>query len=231
MMKERIKVIAFDADDTLWINETYFRDAEIELANILSDYGSVEEIVDFLFKTETKNIPLFGYGIKGFTLSMIQSAIEFSDYRITPKQIEAILNLSKEMVQKPVVLLDGVEEVLKTLQAKSYKMVVATKGDLLDQQRKLKKSNLESYFHHIEVMSDKQEEDYSKLIQHLDISADEFLMVGNSVKSDIIPVLNLGGQAFHVPFHTTWQHEVVDSEILHPQLKSFLNINEIISVL
>lgn len=230
-MREQIKVIAFDADDTLWINETYFREAESELARILSDYGSEKEIVDFLFKTETKNIPLFGYGIKGFTLSMIQSAIEFSNYKITAKQIEAILNLSKEMVKKPVVLLEGVEEILKTLQAKGYKMVVATKGDLLDQQRKLKKSNLESYFHHIEVMSDKQEDDYSKLMQHLDISAEEFLMVGNSVKSDIIPVLNLGGHAFHVPFHTTWLHELVNSEISHPNLKSFKIIKQILSVL
>ena len=230
-MIEKIKVIAFDADDTLWINETYFREAEKELANILSDYGSEEEVIDFLFKTETKNIPFFGYGIKGFTLSMIQSAIEFSDYRITPEQIEAILNISKNMVLKPVILLEGVVEVLKSLQSKGYKMVIATKGDLLDQQRKLKKSNLESYFHHIEVMSDKQEEDYAKLIHHLDIKADEFLMIGNSIKSDVIPVLNLGGMAFHVPFHTTWQHEIVDSEISHPCMKTFSNINEILSVL
>ncbi|NPD45089.1 MULTISPECIES: HAD family hydrolase [unclassified Lentimicrobium] len=230
-MTEKIKVIAFDADDTLWINETFFREAEQALARILSDYGSEQEVVDFLFKIETSNIPLFGYGIKGFTLSMIQSAIEFSEYKITAKQIESIIYLSKEMVRKPVELLDGVEEVLKTLQAKGYKMVVATKGDLLDQQRKLKKSNLESYFHHIEVMSDKQEDDYFKLIQHLDIKADEFLMIGNSIKSDVIPVLNLGGMAFHVPFHTTWQHEVVDSKIIHPQFKSFHMITDILAVL
>lgn len=228
---EELKVIAFDADDTLWINETFFREAEVELAKILSEYGSEKEVVDFLFKTETSNIPLFGYGIKGFTLSMIQSAIEFSQYKISAKQIESILHLSKEMVHKPVELLDGVEEVLKKLQAKGYKMVIATKGDLLDQQRKLKKSNLESYFHHIEVMSDKQEEDYSKLIRHLDINADEFLMIGNSLKSDVIPVLNLGGMAFHVPFHTTWQHEVVDSEIVNSKFKSFQHIKEILEVL
>ncbi len=230
-MKEQIKVIAFDADDTLWINETYFRDAEVELATILSSYGSEKEVIDFLFKTEIGNIPLFGYGIKGFTLSMIQSAIEFSNYKISAKEIEAIINISKEMVVKPVVLLEGVEEVLKNFQSKGYKMVVATKGDLLDQQRKLKKSNLESYFHHIEVMSDKQEDDYSRLIQHLDIEASEFLMIGNSIKSDVQPVLSLGGQAFYVPFHTTWQHEVVDSEIVHPNMKSFKNISEILSVL
>lgn len=230
-MKEKIKVIAFDADDTLWINETFFREAEQALARILSDYGSEREVVDFLFKTETANIPLFGYGIKGFTLSMIQSAIEFSQYKITAKQIESILKLSKAMVLKPVKLLEGVEEVLKTLQAKGYKMVVATKGDLLDQQRKLKKSNLESYFHHIEVMSDKQEDDYFKLIQHLDIKADEFLMIGNSIKSDVIPVLNLGGRAFHVPFHTTWQHEVVDFKITHRRFRTFHHIADVLKLL
>lgn len=230
-MMEKPRVIAFDADDTLWINETFFREAELALAKILSDYGSEKEVVDFLFKTESHNIPLFGYGIKGFTLSMIQSAIEFSQYQITAKQIEAILQLSKAMVQKPVELLDGVEEVLKTLQSKGYKMVVATKGDLLDQQRKLKKSNLERYFHHIEVMSDKQVDDYSKLILHLDIQADEFLMIGNSLKSDVIPVLNLGAMAFHVPFHTTWQHEVIDTKITHRRFRTFHHIADVLKLL
>lgn len=223
---KNIKVIAFDADDTLWINETFFREAELKFAQMLSAHGEEEEIIHQLFLTESKNISFYGYGIKGFTLSLVETAIKVSEKQVTTHQIQEIIELSKEMIQKPVILLDGVEKVLQSLKERGYKMVVATKGDLLDQQRKLRKSNLESYFHHIEVMSDKQESDYQQLIQHLDIKAEEFLMIGNSVRSDILPVLNLGGSAIHIPFHTTWAHEVVEN-IKHEKLISLQSISEL----
>lgn len=207
-MYKNIKVIAFDADDTLWVNETYFREAEKEFARLLSKYETKNKIDQELFKMEIKNLSLYGYGVKGFMLSMIESALELSNYTLPQKTIEEILNIGKDMLQKPIELLDGVETVLQQLQGK-YKLIVATKGDLLDQERKLEKSGLLQYFHHIEVMSEKKEADYRKLLGHLDIQAADFLMIGNSLKSDVLPLVNIGASAIHVPFHTTWAHEEV----------------------
>lgn len=210
-MSTKIKVIAFDADDTLWVNETYFRDAEKEFAQLLFGYETENKIDQELFKTEIKNLPSYGYGVKGFILSMVECALELSNYQIEQKTIEKILNIGKEMLEKPIELLDNVEEVLQDLQGK-YKLIVATKGDLLDQERKLEKSNLLKYFHHIEVMSDKKETDYLKIIKHLDIKPSEFLMIGNSLKSDVLPLVAIGSAAIHIPFHTTWAHEKVAKE-------------------
>ena len=205
-MFKDIKVIAFDADDTLWINETYFREAEEAFALLLSKYETKNKIDQELYKTEIKNLEIYGYGIKGFVLSMIECALVLSNYKLPQETIEKILDIGKEMLEKPIALLDGVEEVLQSLQGK-YRLIVATKGDLLDQERKLEKSNLLQYFHHVEVMSDKKEKDYLKLVKHLDIKPFELLMIGNSLKSDVLPLLNINASAIHVPFHTTWVHE------------------------
>ncbi|WP_417855631.1 HAD family hydrolase [Xanthomarina gelatinilytica] len=208
---KNIKVIGFDADDTLWVNETYFRDAEVAFAKLLSKYETLNKIDQELFKMEMKNLPLYGYGVKGFVLSMVEMALELSNNNVPPKTIQEILDIGKDMLNKPVELLDGVEEVLKTLSSK-YRLILATKGDLLDQQRKLEKSGLTDYFHHIEVLIDKQEANYSKLLNHLDIKPSEFLMIGNSLKSDVLPLVNIKAHAIHVPFHTTWTHEQVDEK-------------------
>ena len=230
-MGNRYKVIAFDADDTLWVNETYFREAELEFANLLSKYETKNKIDQELFKKEIENLSFYGYGIKGFVLSMIECAIELSNTTVHPKTIQAILNIGKEMLAKPITLLDGVEDVLKTLHGK-YKLIVATKGDLLDQERKLEKSNLLKYFHHIEVMSDKKEKDYQKLLKHLDIEPTEFLMVGNSLKSDVLPLIAIGASAIHIPFHTTWIHEQVsDKEAAKQNYITLTTIKEIPGVL
>lgn len=230
-MDNRYKVIAFDADDTLWVNETYFREAELEFANLLSKYETKNKIDQELFKKEIENLSFYGYGIKGFVLSMIECAIELSNATVHPKTIQAILNIGKEMLAKPITLLDGVEDVLKTLHGK-YKLIVATKGDLLDQERKLEKSNLLKYFHHIEVMSDKKEKDYQKLLKHLDIEPSEFLMVGNSLKSDVLPLIAIGASAIHIPFHTTWIHEQVsDKEAEKQDYITLTTIKEIPGVL
>ena len=210
-MNKNIKVIAFDADDTLWVNETYFRDAENEFAKLLSGFETENKIHQELFKKEIKNLSLYGYGIKGFVLSMIECALELSNDQLPQKTIEKILNIGKEMLQKPIELIAGVEDVLLKLQGK-YKLIVATKGDLLDQEKKLVKSNLSHYFHHIEVMSDKKEKDYQKLIKHLDIEPSELLMIGNSLKSDVLPLVSIGASAIHIPFHTTWAHEEATKE-------------------
>ena len=206
-----IKVIGFDADDTLWVNETYFREAEEAFAQLLSDYETPNKIDQELFKVEMKNLDLYGYGVKAFILSMVEAALDISNKDVSNQDLEKILNIGKDMINKPVVLLDGVEEVLKALSQK-YRLILATKGDLLDQERKLKKSGLNQYFHHIEVLSDKKEENYSKLLNHLDIKPSEFLMIGNSLKSDILPLVNIKANAIHVPFHTTWTHELVSEE-------------------
>ena len=230
-MKSKIKVIAFDADDTLWVNETYFREAEKEFAKLLSGYETENKIDQELYKTEIKNLEFYGYGVKGFILSMIECALELSNYQIGQKKIDKILNIGKEMLEKPIILLDGIESVLETLQG-SYKLVVATKGDLLDQERKLEKSNLLKYFHHIEVMSDKKDKDYLRLIQHLDIEASELLMIGNSLKSDVLPLISIGASAIHVPFHTTWAHEEVSKENqTNATYKTVSNIREVLPYL
>jgi len=220
MSLANIKVIAFDADDTLWVNEPFFRKAEEELCDLLEEYMSKEEAAKFLFEVEMKNLPLYGYGIKPFTLSLIEAAISISNGDLKIALVEKLIDKGKIMLQEPVKLIEGIDSVLKEL-SKRYKLVMATKGDLLDQERKLIKSGLEKYFHHIEIVSDKTEKQYRKLVKHLDIEEKEFLMVGNSLKSDVLPVLNIGAHAFHIPFHTTWEHEMIDDEIKHPNFRSF----------
>jgi putative hydrolase of the HAD superfamily len=224
-----IKVIGFDADDTLWVNETYFREAEEQVGYLLSHYETPNKIDQELFKMEMKNLPIYGYGVKGFVLSMIEMAVELSNKTVSSKIIEAILDIGKDMINRPIELLEGVEAVLKTL-SRDYKLIVATKGDLLDQERKLEKSGLINYFHHVEVLSEKQEANYAKLLKHLDIEPSEFLMIGNSLKSDILPLINIGAEAIHIPFHTTWQHEMVSkNEANGAQFKTVDSLKDILN--
>ena len=221
------KIIAFDADDTLFVNEPYFQEVEQKFCALMSDYLSQQGLSQELFRTEIENLNLYGYGIKGYILSMIEAAMKISNNTISIEIIEKIIQYGKELLQKPIELLDDVEQTLKTLH-KKYKLIVATKGDLKDQQSKLQRSGLSHYFHHIEVMSDKHEINYQHLLTRLEVNANEFLMIGNSLKSDILPVLNLGGHAIHIPFHTTWEHEKINHKIEHP---NFTTVDTIMSVL
>lgn len=225
-----IRIIAFDADDTLWINEPYFRDAERKFCTLFSDVISSEEVSEELLKTEKRNMPLYGYGIKAFTLSMIETAVRIAPGTLDPAVIGEIIGFSKELIHKPVLLLKGVEEVLRSLSHR-YKLIVATKGDLLDQERKLEKSGLSSYFSHIEIMSDKKTKDYKKLLEYLDCPPSHFLMIGNSIKSDILPVLEIGGFAAHVPFSVTWAYEHVEENVEHPHLICLQTIGDIFNFL
>lgn len=225
-----LKVIAFDADDTLFVNETYFLETEMKFCELMNDYLTSQRISQELFKVEIGNLKIYGYGIKAYILSMIEAAMRISNNTIPVAVIEKIIEYGKDLLAKPIVLLDGVEETLEALHGK-YKLVVATKGDLLDQRRKLHDSGLGKYFHHIEVMSDKQEKDYLDLINRLEIKPSEFFMIGNSLKSDVLPVLAIGGHAVHIPFHTTWAHERIDHEVKHENFSAFEKITDVLKKL
>ena len=225
-----LKVIAFDADDTLFVNEPYFQETEQKFCALMSDYLSEQGLSQELFKTEVDNLNLYGYGIKGYTLSMIEAAMKISNNTLSVEAIERIIVFGKELLQRPIELLDGVEETLKALKGK-YKLIVATKGDLKDQQRKLHDSGLGIYFHHIEVMADKQEVNYEKLLKRLEIESKEFFMIGNSLKSDVLPVLAIGGYAVHVPYHTTWEHEKINHKVEHPNFRTLEKISDVLEIL
>lgn len=230
-MQKRFRTIGFDADDTLWVNEPYFKETENQLCQLLSDHASQDVISAELFKTEMQNLENYGFGTKSFMLSMIETAINICNHKLSANVIRKIIELGKKQINKPVELLSGVESILQKLQKAGYRLIVATKGDLLDQERKLAKSNLEQYFHHIEIMSDKKETNYMKLLQHLDIKPEEFLMIGNSLKSDITPVLNIGGYGVHIPYHTTWLHEEIDKTEDLNHYWEIEHISELLSIL
>ena len=207
---DKIKTIAFDADDTLWVNEPIFTNTRLRFEEILSSYISFDNsLEEQLYSVEKRNLQLFGYGIKGFTLSMIESALELTSHEIKGKDIERIIDLGKEMLQHPVDLLPYVDEVLDTLE-NHFQLMIVTKGDLWDQESKIARSGLIRYFKHVEILSEKNSKSYNELLKRYQIEPEEFLMIGNSLKSDILPVVELGAQAIYIPFHDTWSHEQVD---------------------
>lgn len=222
-----VKVIGFDADDTLWHNEAYFLEAQERFWGLMEDFLPQHTTARELMQTEIQNIDLYGYGIKAFILSMVETAIRISEGTITTKVIEQIIGYGKDMLAKPVELIDDVEAVLSALEGR-YRLVVVTKGDLLDQQLKLEKSGLEDFFHHVEIVSEKNAAGYLKLLQHLDVGPGQFAMIGNSLKSDVLPVLGLGGYGIHVPYHTTWEHEHVDIQITDPNFVELAKIKDLL---
>lgn len=229
-MKGFIKVIAFDADDTLWSNEPFFQEIERQYTNLLQPYGTSDEISTALFQTEMSNLELLGYGAKAFTISMVETALRISRQKISSTDIQHIIDLGKSLLKMPIELLPEVKETLKALKERGqYKLVVATKGDLLDQQNKLERSGLAPYFDHIEVMSDKTEKEYLRMLNILQISPSELVMVGNSLKSDIQPVLSLGGYGVHIPFEVMWKHEVIDT-FTHDHLKQVKRFDELLTL-
>jgi putative hydrolase of the HAD superfamily len=204
----KFDLIAFDADDTLWHNETKFSLTQAKFFELLADYASAERISRQLYETELRNLSYFGYGIKGFTLSMIETAIELTERRIDGTAIQQIIDLAKAMVHAPIELLDHVAEVIPTL-AESYRLMLITKGDLFDQEAKLARSGLGRHFTYVEIVSDKTPASYRALFAKYAIDRARFLMVGNSLRSDILPVTALGAQAVYIPYHLTWAHETV----------------------
>jgi putative hydrolase of the HAD superfamily len=225
MKIDSIKVIGFDADDTLWINETFFREAEEKFCDLLEAYMPRHDIMRELFKIEIDNLSTYGYGIKAFMLSMIETTFLISGGKCDSSVIAKIMEIGRSQINMPVENLPHIQSALEKLYGR-YKLVMVTKGDLLDQERKLEKSGLAHFFHHTEIVSEKTTKEYAKLFKHLDITPDQFLMVGNSLKSDILPILELGGYGIHIPFHTTWAHELVNVQIDNPRFSTFNNMQE-----
>ncbi|MBW6474104.1 MAG: HAD family hydrolase [Anaerolineaceae bacterium] len=209
-----IRWIAFDADDTLWENEKYYHDGQALLAQLLAPYQPAEVVEAELLKTETSNLSWYGYGIKAFGLSMIETAIRLSDGAIGSPEIDALIRHLRSMLEQPADLLPGVLETLQLIH-NGYRMMVITKGDLLDQERKLANSHLEDFFEAYEVVSDKHDNIYARILKRHNIQPKEFLMVGNSLRSDVLPVVKIGGFGVHIPHRFTWAHEVVADTSSH----------------
>ncbi|MBC8101666.1 MAG: HAD family hydrolase [Cytophagales bacterium] len=202
----RFEVIAFDADDTLWHNERFYVSAQAQFQELLAQYHRPEWIAERLYEAEMRNLPHFGYGIKAFALSMIETSVELTEGRISGGDIQTIINLSKQMLRAEVELLESVAETIPRL-AETYTLMVVTKGDLLDQERKFARSGLADHFQQVEIVSDKDPESYARVLRRHRIAPERFLMVGNSLRSDILPVLTLGASAVYVPYSLTWAHE------------------------
>ncbi|WP_304616916.1 HAD family hydrolase [Paracoccus sp. (in: a-proteobacteria)] len=210
-----IDAIGLDADDTLWENESFFRLTEAEFCALLSEHVEPEAIAARLFDIERANLARYGYGIKGFMLSMVETAIQLTDGRVDGHTIGRILDLGREMLAHPVDLLPGVEAALDAMAGR--RLILITKGDLMDQERKIAASGLAERFASVEILAEKTPEAYARILWAQDIAPERFLMAGNSIKSDVIPVLELGGWGVFVPHHQTWAMEHAEAPE-HPRL-------------
>jgi putative hydrolase of the HAD superfamily len=208
-----IEIIAFDADDTLWHNERYYTEAKDVFIKILKRYHDEEWIGERLDKTEMQNLNRYGYGIKSFTLSMIETAIQLTEGRINGNEIQEIISIAWEMLRQPIEVFSGVRETIETLK-NNYKILLITKGDLFEQEAKIARSGLGDLFDGIEIVSEKNPAAYQEIVNRYHVEAKNFVMIGNSLKSDVLPVLAIGGVGVHIPFETTWIHELVSDEDL-----------------
>jgi putative hydrolase of the HAD superfamily len=211
----KFDAIAFDADDTLWHSERLYAHTQAEFAKLLAHYCDEKFIHDRLYKTESRNLAHFGFGVKGFALSMIETAVELTEGRISGRDIQTIINLAKDMLTADVELLDGVSETIAAL-AQSHRLMVITKGELLDQEKKIERSGLGKYFHLVEIVSDKTPASYARLLAKHSLEPQNFFMVGNSLRSDILPILELGGSAAYIPYEITWLHETAEPPVGRP---------------
>jgi putative hydrolase of the HAD superfamily len=203
-----LDMIAFDADDTLWHGEVHYREAQAELHQILAPWRSAAEIDPVMDRIEMKNLPLYGYGVKPFVLSMLEASVELTGGKISGAEVDQILALGRQMLAAEIRLIPDIPHVLQEL-AKNYRLMVITKGDLLDQTAKVERSGLADYFDAAEVVKVKTPETYQAILNRYRIDPARFLMIGNSLPSDILPVLKIGGTAIHIPADTTWFHETL----------------------
>ena len=205
-----IELIGFDGDDTLWHNESIFSLTQERFEALLEDHVPADVLRARTLDTERRNLALYGYGIKSFTLSMIETAIDVTEGRCDVSDIKVLLELGKSMLQHPTELLDGARQAIVDAAENGYRVVLVTKGDLFDQESKLARSGLGELFEAVEIVSEKDERTYARLLAKHGVDPDRFVMVGNSLKSDILPVLQLGARAVHVPYHVTWALEEAD---------------------
>lgn len=212
---KQFDLIAFDADDTLWHSEDGFRHAEETFVQMIEPYAPEGvDVMAALTATERANLPVYGYGVKAFTLSMVQAALTISRDTVPPTVIGSLVDLGRSLLLEPVRLLDGVPEVLAEV-GRTHRLILITKGDLIHQTRKVTTSGIDHHFEHVEIVLEKDPETYDRVLRSLHLDPTRFCMVGNSVKSDILPVLTLGGHAVHVPYHLLWELEHVDHEHDH----------------
>lgn len=213
-----IRMVAFDADDTLWRSEEYFREAEAKFHALVARYVDTADVAARLYAVEKRNLALFGYGVKGMVLSMLESAFEITQGRVSASDMHRIVEMGKRMLQHPVELLPGVAQMVAEVAAQ-YPIVLVTKGDLFHQETKVRESGLARWFGRIEIVSEKDTATYARLLREVGVAAGEWVMVGNSLRSDIAPVLALGGWGIHVPYPLTWVHEEdVELDLSHPRL-------------
>lgn len=234
MMREKwenIRVLAFDADDTLWDCQSWFDDVERRCCKLLSPWATAREVSEGLFATERKNLSLTGYGTKAFTLSLIENAVRVTQGQLTGDIVGQLIDMGKELLLFPTTPLPEVEVTLEQLsQSRCYQLVVFTKGELLDQENKLKRSGLEQYFSHVETVSNKTEAEYRQLCENLDVAPEQTIMIGNSFRSDIAPALTAGAYAVHIPYHVVWELEKSE-EFPHERLQKITHFNEILELL
>lgn len=223
-----MKLIAFDADDTLWANEPTYVNVQQKLAGLLAHHVDQDTLTSRFYDTQIRNLRLFGYGAKSFTLSMIETAIELTNGAVTGSEVQQIIDVGRELLAYPIDVLEGVHDVLETL-AKRYELMVLTKGDLFDQESKIARSGLGDFFTHIEIVSEKDEQSYRRILSKYNCQPADFLMIGNSLKSDVLPVVHIGARAIHIPFAITWAHERVAPEQLAG--KSFATLERMQDVL
>ena len=226
---QMLKLVGFDADDTLWRSQEYFDDAQAAYEAILGQYLDVTDrrVHDELLATERRNIRLYGYGAKGMTLSMLETAIALTEQRISAADLHRVLAIGREVLEHPVELLPGVREAVAAVR-EDFEVVLITKGDLFHQERKVAESGLADLFQRIEIVSEKDDATYARLLQEFDLPADRFAMVGNSLRSDIEPVLKLGGCGVHVPYSTTWALETEHAvDAAHPRLRVVQHAGEV----
>lgn len=221
-----LTTIGFDADDTLWQNEQFFRLTERRFAELLADYAEPDHLVERLLQAERKNLAAYGFGIKGFTLSMIETAIEVTEGRAPANVIQAILETGREMLSHPVETLPHVRETLEAL-AGDYRLVMITKGDLFDQERKLAASGLGDFFDAVEIVSDKKPDTYRRIFARHGDGAERAMMVGNSLKSDVLPALDAGGWGVFVPHELTWVLEHAEEPADHPRFRKIAHLGEL----
>ncbi len=226
-----IELVGFDADDTLWKSEDYYREAQATFERIVGAYVDLDDVGERLYAVEKRNLALFGYGVKGMLLSMVEAAVEITEARISAADLHRIVGLGKSLLRHPVELLPGVRAAVERV-ARDYPVVLITKGDLFHQEAKVRESGLADLFRRIEIVSEKDALTYARLFEEFGIAPSRFLMVGNSLRSDIAPVLELGGWGVHVPYHVTWAHEA-DAEVRHggERMRSVANIEGLVAAM